>query len=146
MNIIEKPILEGIKTLDDLPGHEVLEERLNIYVDAVNDMDMCEADLVDGAISRTEFLDYTVGAYNIVCGEHVCVTDLIDDYLSQGDIGIESLKDMETPVDRRLLMCLWFYDHIDTIIAKISRVYFENNFTANVVDARVKHHVEQNNG
>ena len=84
--------------------------------------------------------------YNIVCGEHVCVTDLIDDCLSQGDIEIESLKDMETPVDRRLLMCLWFYDRIDTIIAKMSRVYFENNFTANVVEARIRHQVEQNNG
>lgn len=146
MNIIEKPILEGIRTLDDLPGHEIIEERLDIYMSAVNDMDMCEAALADGALSRTEFLDHTVGAYNIVCGEHVCVTDLIDDCLSQGDIETEISNGREIPVDERLLMCFWFHDHIDTIIAKMSRVYFENNFTANVVEARIKHQVEQNNG
>lgn len=146
MNIIEKPILDGVKTLDDLPGHEVLEERLDIYVDAVNNMDVLENALGAGDLSRTDFLDHTAGAYNIVCGEHVFVMDLIGDYLGQGDIETEISNGREIPVDERLLMCFWFHDHIDTIIAKMSRVYFENNFTANVVEARIKHQVEQNNG
>ena len=141
MNIIEKPILQGVITPDDLPGHEALEERLDIYMGAVFDIDKLEAALDDGELSRTEFLDRTVGAYNIVCGEHTFAMGLIGGYL----FGPDDI-DTEVQMDERLLMCLWFHDRIDTIIAKMSRVYFENNFTANVVEARIKHHVEQNKG